>query len=176
MVSVSSSPAFAEQVRRLMTIPGVGKRTAEVMIAEIGVDMTRFPAAAHLASQAGLCPCNHESAGKRRSGRARKGNAAPRVALCEAAWAGVRQNDSYLGAPFRRFQRLFGRKAEGKAIFACAHSLVVMVWHVLADNGAVYEDLGADWFERRSDAAAHTRRLVRQLEKLGHRVSLEPAA
>jgi transposase len=167
---------FVDQVRRLMTIPGVGKRTAEVVIAEIGVDMTRFPTAAHLASWAGLCPGNHESAGKRRSGRARKGNGALRVALCEAAWAGVRKNDSYLGAQFRRFQRRFGRKAEGKAIFACAHSLVIMVWHVLAEHDAVYEDLGADWFERRSDSAAHTRRLVRQLERLGHRVTLTPAA
>jgi len=167
---------FVDQVRRLMTIPGVGKRTAEVTIAEIGVDMSRFPSAAHLASWAGLCPGNHESAGKRRTGRARKGNAALRVALCEAAWAGVRKNDSYLGAQFRRFQRRFGRKAEGKAIFACAHSLVVMVWHVLADDDAVYQDLGADWFDRRSDAAAHTRRLVHQLQKLGHRVTLEPAA
>lgn len=167
---------FGDQVRRLMTIPGVGKRTAEVVIAEIGVDMTRFPSAAHLASWAGLCPGNHESAGKRRSGRARKGNAALRVALCEAAWAGVRKNDSYLGAQFRRFQRRFGRKAEGKAIFACAHTLVVMIWHVLADDAAVFEDLGADWFERSSDSAAHTRRLVHQLEKLGHRVILQPAA
>jgi transposase len=167
---------FADHVRRLMTIPGVGKRTAEVVIAEIGVDMSRFPSAGHLASWAGLCPGNHESAGKRRTGRARKGNAALRVALCEAAWAGVRKNDSYLGAQFRRFQRRFGRKAEGKAIFACAHTLVVMIWHVLAEDDAVFEDLGSDWFERRADTAAHTRRLVRQLEKLGHRVTLHPAA
>jgi len=109
---------FVDHVARLMTIPGVGKRTAEVVIAEIGVDMTRFPSAAHLASWAGLCPGNHESAGTRRSGRTRKGNAALRVALCKAAWAGVRKNDSYPGAQFRRFQRRFGRKAEGKAIFA----------------------------------------------------------
>ena len=167
---------FADQVCRLMTIPGVGRRTAEVIIAEIGIDMTRFPTAAHLASWTGLCPGTQESAGKRRSGRARKGNAALRVALCEAAWAGVRKNDSYLGAQFRRFQRRFAPKAEGKAIFACAHTLVVIVWHVLAEHDAVFEDLGADWFERRSDSAAHTRRLVNQLEKLGHRVILEPAA
>jgi transposase len=167
---------FVDQVRRLMTIPGVGKRTAEVVIAEIGVDMSRFPTAGHLASWAGLCPGNHESAGKHKSGRARKGNAALRSALCEAAWAGVRKNDSYIGAQFRRFQRRFGRRAEGKAIFAVAHTLVVIVWHVLADDDAEYQDLGADWFERRNDSAAHTRRLVHQLEKLGHRVTLEPAA
>jgi hypothetical protein len=99
-----------------------------------------------------------------------------RVALCEAALAGVRKNDSYLGAQFRRFQRRFGKKAEGKAIFACAHSLIVMMYHILAEDDAVYEDLGAEWFVRRSDTAAHTRSLVRQLERLGHRVTLEPAA
>jgi len=167
---------FVDEMRRLMTIPGVGKRTAEVVIAEIGVDMSRFPTAGHLASWAGLCPGNHESAGKHKSGRARKGNAALRSALCEAAWAGVRKNDSYLGAQFRRFQRRFGRRAEGKAIFACAHTLIVIIWHVLAEPDAEYEDLGADWFERRNDSAAHTRRLVHQLEKLGHHVTLEPAA
>jgi transposase len=132
--------------------------------------MSRFPSSGHLASWAGLRPGHHESAGRSRSGRARKGNAALRVALCEAAWAGVRNNDSYLGAQFRRFQRRFGKKAEGKAIFACAHSLLVMIYHVLA------EDLGADWFQRHSDTEAHTRRLVRQLEQLGHRVTLAPAA
>jgi hypothetical protein len=124
----------------------------------------------------GLCPGNHESAGKRKSGRARKGNAHLRTALCESSWAGVRKGDTYLGAQFRRFQRRFGRRAEGKAIFAVAHTLVVIIWHVLADPSAEYEDLGPDWFERRSDTAAHTRRLIRQLEKLGHRVTLEPAA
>jgi transposase len=167
---------FADQLRRLMTIPGVGKRTAEVVIAEMGVDMGRFPSSGHLASWAGLCPGHHESAGKSKSGRARKGNGALRVALCEAAWAGVRKQDSYLGAQFRRFQRRFGKKAEGKAIFACAHTLIVMIYHVLAEDDAVFEDLGVDWFQRRSDTQAHTRRLVRQLEKLGHHVTLTPAA
>ena len=167
---------FSDQLRRLQTIPGVGRRTAEVIIAEMGVDMTRFPTAGHLASWVGLCPGQHEPAGKSRSGRARKGNAHLRSALCEAAWAGVRKNDTYLGAQFRRFQRRFGKKAEGKAIFACAHTLIVMAWHVLAEADAVYEDLGADWFTRRDDGATHTRRLVRQLEKLGHHVTLTPAA
>ena len=167
---------FADPLRRLMTIPGVGQRTAEVVIAEIGIDMDRFPTAGHLVSWAGLCPGQHESAGKSKSGRARKGNTHLRVALCEAAWAGVGKNDSYLGAQFRRFQRRFGKRAEGKAIFACAHSLLVMIYHVLAEPDAVYEDLGADWFTRRDDSAAHARRLVRQLEKLGHHVTLTPAA
>jgi transposase len=89
---------FGEQTRALQTIPGVGKRTAEVIVAEIGVDMNRFPSAGHLASWAGMCPGNHESAGKRRSGRARKGDAALRSALCEAAWAAARTKDTYLAA------------------------------------------------------------------------------
>lgn len=166
---------FAEQARRLQTIPGIGKRTAEVVIAEIGIDMSRFPTAAHLASWAGLCPGNHESAGKRRSGKARKGNAALRTALCEAAWAAARTRDTYLAAQFRRFCRRFGKKGEGKAIFAVAHTMLVIVWHVLHDD-VDYEELGGDFFERRSDPEAHTRRLVRQLEKLGHTVILDPAA
>ena len=166
---------FAEHARRLQTIPGIGKRTAEVVIAEIGVDMSRFPTAGHLASWAGLCPGNHESAGKRRSGKARKGNAALRTALCEAAWCAARTNNTYLAAQFRRFCRRFGKRGEGKAIFAVAHTMLVMIWHVLNDE-TDYIELGPDWFDRHNDAEAHTRRLVHQLEKLGHRVTLEPAA
>lgn len=166
---------FVEQARRLQTIPGIGKRTAEVVIAEIGVDMSRFPTAAHLASWAGLCPGNDESAGKRRSGRARKGNAALRSALCEAAWCAARTRDTYLSAQFRRFCRRFGKKGESKAIFAVAHTMIVIIWHVLHEQ-ADYNELGSDWFERHNDNEAHARRLVLQLEKLGHRVTLEPAA
>jgi transposase len=166
---------FADEARRLQTIPGIGKRTAEVIIAEIGVDMSRFPTAGHLASWAGLCPGNHESAGKRRSGRARKGNAALRTALCEAAWSAARTRNTYLAALFRRFSRRFGKKGEGKAIFAVAHTMLVIVWHVLHDE-VDYDELGADYFDRFTDNEAHARRLVRQLEQLGHRVTLEPAA
>lgn len=166
---------FDEQVALLQTIPGVGLRTAQVIIAEIGVDMDRFPTAAHLASWAGLCPGNHESAGKRRSGKARKGDEALRTALCEAAWSAARTKDTYLAAQFRRFCRRFGKRGESKAIFAVAHTMLVIVWHVLHDH-VPYDELGPDWFEQRSDSAAHTRRLVHQLEKLGHRVTLDPAA
>ena len=105
---------FAEQVRLLCTIPGIGQRVAEVVIAEIGVDMGRFPTAKHLASWAGLCPGHHESAGKRRSGRARKGDAALRVALCEAAWSAARTRDTYLAAQFRRFSRRMGKRTRAK--------------------------------------------------------------
>jgi transposase len=167
---------FARQVERLLTVPGIGLVVAWIIIAEIGIDMTRFPTAAHLASWVGLCPGNHESAGKRRSGKARKGDAALRAALCEAAWAAVRVKDSYLAAQYGRFLRRFGKKNEGKAIFAVAHTLVVIVWHVLNDD-ADYIELGGDYFVNRNDAEAHKRRLIHQLEKLtGQRVALEPAA
>ena len=166
---------FAEPATRLLSIPGVGKRSAEVIVAEIGVDMSRFPTPAHLASWAGLCPGNRESAGKRKSGRARKGNAVLRSAMCEAAWAASHTRDTYLAAQYRRFKRRFGTKSEGKAIFAVAHTMIVIVWHLLADD-VTYDELGADYFERRTDAEARTRTLVHQLEKLGHKVNLEPAA
>ena len=166
---------FVEHARRLRTIPGIGTRTAEIVIAEIGVDMSRFPTAGHLASWAGLCPGNHESAGKRRSGKARKGNAALRTALCEAAWSAARTKNTYLAAQFRRFCRRFGKHGEGKAIFAVAHTMLIIIWHVLNDE-TDYIELGPDWLDRHNDAEAHARRLVHQLEKLGHRVTLEPAA
>lgn len=166
---------FDEPATRLLTIPGVGKRVAEVVVAEIGVDMSRFPTAGHLASWAGLCPGNHESAGKRRSGKARKGDAALRTALCEAAWAAGHTKTGYLPAQYRRFCRRFGRRNENKATFALAHTLIVIIWHVLA-NGTDYDDLGADYFDRRIEAATRQRYLVRELEKLGNTVTVEPAA
>jgi transposase len=165
---------FVEQVRLLTTIPGIGQRTAEIVIAEIGVDMGRFPTAGHLASWAGMCPGLHESAGKRRSGKARKGDQALRVALCEAAWSAARTRDTYLAAQFRRFSRRMGKKNEGKAIFAVGHTLVVIIWHVLG-NGLDYHELGGDYFERR-DQQAEIRRHVAALRRLGHDVTLAPAA
>jgi transposase len=166
---------FAEAATRLLSIPGVGKRVAEVVVAEIGVDMSRFPTSAHLASWAGLCPGNHESAGKRRSGRARTGDAALRTALCEAAWAAAHTRDGYLPAQYRRFLRRFGKKNENKATFALAHTLIVIIWHVLAD-ASHYDDLGGDYFDKRNSVAARQQYLVRELEKLGHTVTLRPAA
>jgi transposase len=165
---------FGEQRRRLTTIPGVGKRTAEVIIAEIGVDMSRFPTPAHLASWAGMCPGNHESAGKRRSGKARKGDAVLRSALCESAWT-VSRTRGYLGSLYRQLHRRFGKKGENKAAFAVGHAILVIVWHLLHDERD-YQDLGADFLDRRHDAEARKRYLVRQLESLGHTVTIEPAA
>ena len=167
---------FAEAATRLLSIPGVAKRSAEVIVAEIGVDMTRFPTPAHLASWAGLCPGNRESAGKRSSGRARKGNGVLRAAMCEAAWAASHTRDSYLAAQYRRFKRRFGTRSEGKAIFAVAHTMIVIVWHVLAADDATYTELGADYFERRTDSEARRRYLVRELERLGQHVTLQPVA
>lgn len=167
---------FAGPLRRLRTVPGIGQRSAEIILAEIGADMSRFPTAGHIASWAGMCPGQHESAGKQRSGRARKGNAALRSVLCEVAWAAGRTKDTYLSAHFRRFCRRFGKDGTNKAVFALGHTILVIIWHLLADAEAEYRDLGTDYFDRRTDTDAYRRRLVHQLEKLGHRVILEPAA
>lgn len=166
---------FAEAAELLRTIPGIGKRAAEIVISEMGIDMSRFPTAHHLASWAGLCPGNHSTAGKSRSGKARKGNEALRTVLCECAWAASHSGDTYFSAQYRRFKRRFGKKSEGKAIFAVAHSMIVVAWHVLHD-AKPYTDLGSHYFERRNDAASRQRYLIRELERLGTRVTVEPAA
>jgi len=166
---------FGDEAQRLQTIPGVGKRTAEVIVAEIGVDMSRFPTAGHLASWAGMCPGNHQSAGKRRSGKARKGDQALRAALCEAAWAAARTKDTYLSAQFRHLRRRFGKKGDNKAVFAVGHSILVIAWHLLA-NECDYHDLGGDYFAQRNDADARKRYLIRQLEAMGQRVTVGSAA
>ena len=165
---------FAEQLRLLLSIPGIGERAAQVIISEIGVDMARFPTAAHLASWAGLCPGNNESAGKHKSGRTRKGNAEVRSILTECAWSAGRTG-TYVGAQFRRMHRRFGKTGGGKAAIAVAHTLIVIIWHVLHD-GAAYRDLGSDYFTRHDNPEARKRRLIRELEALGHKVTVEPAA
>jgi transposase len=170
-----ASLPFGAHTELLATIPGIAERAAQVVISEIGVDMTRFPTAAHLASWAGLCPGNNESAGKHRSGRTRKGSVELCAVLCECAWSAGRTN-TYVGAQFRRFHRRFGKKGGKKAATATAHTLIVIIWHVLAENTA-YRDLGSDYFTRRIDSPyARKRRLIRELEALGHKVSIEPAA
>jgi transposase len=160
---------FARQRDLLMTIPGVKQRTAEVLIAEIGVDMSAFPTPKHLASWAKVCPGNDESAGKRRSGKTGKGNKWLRSTLTEAANAASRTKDSYLAA---QYQRLRGRRGHSKAITAVGHSILTAAWHML-QNGELYNDPGGDYFTR-VNPDRHTKRLVRQLEALGHRVTLEP--
>ena len=163
----------------LTTIPGIGPVTAAAVISEIGADVREyFPDAAHLASWAGLCPGNHESAGKRRSGKPRHGNQHLQPVLVEAAWAAVR-HEGYLKALYHRHVMKWGGyrspTAKKKAIIVVAHALLIIIWHVLA-TGTPYDELGADYFTRRLDPGRETRRLIAKLEALGHTVSLQPAA
>ena len=159
---------LASAVDALCTIPGIQRRTAEVIIAETGGDMSAFPSAKHLASWAGVCPGNDESAGKRRSGRTRKGSKWLRANLIEAATAASRTKNTYLQA---QYQRLRARRGHARAITAVAHSMMIAVWHILS-TGEIYRDLGGDYFSQR-DPERTTRRLIAQLEKLGHVVTLE---
>src|SRR3712207_2041672 len=161
---------FSDKVELLDAIPGVDRKTAEVLIAEIGADMSQFPTHAHLASWAGMCPGNEESAGKRRSGKTRKGSKWLRSALIEAARAAARSRGTYLAA---HYARLKGRRGSKKAAVAVGHSILVIAYHVL-ERGVPYEELGEDYFDRQRSGEAYTKRLVRQLERLGHKVVLEP--
>jgi transposase len=163
----------------MATIPGTGPLPAAAVISEIGADVREFfPGAAHLASWAGLCPGNHESAGKRYSGRRRHGNEHLQSLLTECAWSAVR-HDGYLKFLYHRHVMKRGgyrsKIAKKKAIIVVAHALLVIIWHVLA-AGKPYDELGADYFDRPIDPERETRRLVAKLEALGHRVSLEAAA
>ncbi len=160
---------FEPQLKRLETIPGIKRRLAEVILAEIGADMSRFPSARHLASWAGMCPGNNESAGKRLSGRTRKGSPWLRTALVEAAHAATHSKDCYLAA---QYHRLVIRRGGKKATIAVGHTLLVIVYHVLADEKD-YEELGGTYFDE-WDRQAVQKRLVRRLEKLGYEVSLTP--
>jgi transposase len=162
---------FAPAVKLLCTIPGVQQRTAETIIAEIGTDMSRFPSERHLASWAGQCPGNDRSAGKHRSGKTRHGSKWLDTALTEAALAATRTNDVYLAA---QYQRLRPRRGHGRALGAVKHSIITGCWHMLT-TGELYREAGGDYFTRRDPERA-TRRLVKQLEALGHHVTLEAAA
>jgi len=162
---------FEPALNRLDSIPGVGRRTAETLIAEIGVDMTRLPSAGHLASWAGMCPGNNESAGKRKSGKTRKGNSWLRTALIEAAHASSRTRNTYLGA---QYHRLITRRGKKKAVVAVGHTILTIAYHLLA-NSTEYVDLGPRYFDERY--AQHvTRRLVNRLEALAYSVQLKHSA
>jgi transposase len=160
-----------ECARLLTTMPGVSELTAQVVLAEIGADMARFPTPAHLLSWATMCPRNDESAGKRRSTRTRKGSPWLKTALVTAAWAAVRVKNSYLQA---QFLRLRARRGAKKAILAVAASMLTAIWHMLKDR-VEYRDLGADHFSRR-DRSKAILRLVRRLNDLGCDVQLTPQA
>jgi len=166
-------PFVPEAVKLLDTIPGIAERVAETIVVEIGVEMSQFPTDGHLASWAGMCPGNNESAGKRKSGRTTKGNVNLREALTQAAWAATHTKQTYLSAQYRRLAKPKGKK---RALVAVGHSILVIIYHVLARR-ASYEELGGDYFDRRNVEVQRTR-LIRKLEALGLKVTVEalPAA
>lgn len=156
----------------LVTIPGIKTRNAEIIIAEIGVDMTCFPSAAHLASWAGMCPGNNESAGKHRSGRTRKGDPWLQSALVEAGWSASRSKNTSMRA---RFYRIAKRRGYERAVYAVGHHLLVVIWWMLTERVA-YTEMGDDYQQRSIDPDRRRRYLVEQLEQLGLKVTLETAA
>jgi transposase len=160
---------FGEQIHRLMTIPGIDRITAWTLVAELGVDMSVFGDAQHLASWAGLCPGNRESGGKRMSGRTRKANRYVRRGMCQAAWGASHTKNTYLSAFYRR---IMVRKGAPKAVMALAHHMLVVVYNVLA-RGEEYVELGSDYYDQRNKPKAVSR-LVARLMKLGYYVDLKP--
>lgn len=171
-IEVEIAP-FGEHVDRLDAIPGVGPTAAQVIIAEVGVDMSRFPTAAHLASWACFAPAVKESAGKKK-GKASTGRGSPYLArvLGEAAVAAGR-TDTFLG---QRYRRLARRRGQKRATVAVGRSILIIVWHLLSDPDSVFHDLGSQFYDARLDPTRKKREHVRQLEALGYKVTLVPAA
>lgn len=159
---------FDEAVELLSTIPGVEKRTAQAVLAEIGTDMSQFPNSSHLSSWAGVCPGNNESAGKNRSGKTTKGNRWLKRALSQAAWAASNTKQTYLSAQYRRIVRRRGKK---RAVVALSHTLLTIIYHVLAQH-VPYAELGAEYFDN-LHPESRARFYKKQLEKLGFKVTLE---
>ncbi len=170
-IGIATRP-YADLIELLCTIPGVGVRLAEILIAECGLDMTVFPTAAHFVSWAAICPGTNQSGRKRRSGKTRHGDTWLRTALTEAAHAAVRTKNTYLAA---HYWQLRGRRGQFKAIGATRHDILIAYYHITRDR-VPYHELGPDWLARRHSPEHRTRRLVKQLEALGHRVTLEAAA
>lgn len=162
---------WAQAVALLCSIPGISQRAAQVILAEIGCDMTRFPSAGQLASWAGMCPGNHESAGKRLSGKTRKGSPWLRKTLIEVANAAARTTNTYLSAHYHRLAARRGRK---RALVALGHTILVIIYHLLSQHQS-YEELGSNYFDERNRQQTE-KRLVRRLEKLGYQVELQPAS
>jgi len=167
-IEVNSDPFVREAVRLLQTIPGVGQQVAEVIVSEIGTDMTRFPSDKHLSSWAGMCPGNNESAGKRKSGKTTKGSNYLRAALTQAGWAASHTKNTYLAAQHKKLARRIGKK---KSLVAVGHSILVIAYYILK-NQASYHELGGDYFDRQN-VDLQRARLIRKLESLGLKVSVE---
>ena len=160
---------FSKPIDLLKTIPGVDQKTAELIVAEIGIDMSRFPTHRHLASWAGLCPGNNESAGKRKSGKIRKGDRWLKRGLTESSWAVGRTHNTYLSALYHRMARRRGKK---KAVVAVAHTMLVIIYHMLKHE-LPYHELGADYFDR-LNVTYIKNHFTKRLEGLGYKVTLEP--
>ena len=167
-VEESADPFVREAIELLDTIPGVGEPVAQIIVSEMGVDMRRFPTDKHLASWAGMCPGNNESAGKRKSGKTTKGSQYLRAALVQAAWAASRTKGTYLRA---QYQRLVKRMGKNKALVAVGHSILVICYHVLSSRGS-YQEMGGDYFDRRN-LQDQRERLIRKLQSLGLKVTVE---
>jgi len=162
---------WAQAIVLLCSIPGISRRAAEGILAEIGLDMTRFPSAGHLASWAGMCPGNYESAGKRLGGKTRKGSPYLRKFLVEAAHGAAHSKNTYLSA---QYHRLAARRGKKKAMVAVGHTILIMIYHMLLQQKS-YEELGGNYFDERERRATE-KRLVRRLEKLGYQVELQPVS
>jgi transposase len=161
---------FADARDRLASIPGVDKRAAEAIIGEIGVDMSRFPTPGHLASWAGMCPGQHESAGKSRHGTARRGDTWLGRALATSAMSAAQSKDTYLAAQYRRIAAHRGKRRARKAV---GHSILVACWHILADEETTFTELGSDYFDRRRGPEALARRKLADLRALGWDVTID---
>jgi transposase len=163
---------FAQAVKVISSVTGIATLTAETVLAELGADTRPWPTGGHCCAWAGLAPASHESAGKHRPAGTRHGQDWLKAALIEAAWAAARTKNSYYNALYHRVAR---RRGPNKAVTAVAHSMLNTIWHLLS-TGAIYQDPGADFFQRLDNPAREAKRLTRRLETLGYTVTITPTA